>query len=214
MMALVKAGKKFYLYLAAVCVTALLHAMSGCGSSEEPSPDEPMLFDVIDSLLGKEVAVEEAGIRLFVPVDFEPAPDTVMYFFRGQIMAQMADDSLIDPVGCYIDTARQAGVILSLLDGIYLNADTGRFVDRYRRSLHDTFGPEKVREGDYWVDSVFVRNFLITHGGIIRFQLLCEAGAGETLEAVYFASQEYYPSVIKHFESSIGTLKHTVTMTE
>jgi len=189
-----------------VCMLMSACIVGGCGSSEESSSAQPMMFDVVDSLLGKECMIAESGIRFSLPVGFAIAEDSIMDMLRDEIARHMGGDKRIKTIACYIDTANRAGILIANLDGVDVRSDTGDFVDRYRNSLQDIFGESQVREGSYLVNGVYVRNFLVSHGGMIRFQLLCQADSTGAAELVYLASQATYPYLIKRFESSMGTL--------
>ncbi len=180
--------------------------LCGCGPSEKEPEAQSMMFDVVDSLLGEQLILAESGIQFSLPAGFVGAPDSVLQIISKHIKIYAYDTLQVEPFGCYIDTVNRAGIVITTLHGIEIKTEPSGFTEKYYQSLLDIFGSSQVHAGSYEVGGVYVRNFLVTHGGMVRFHMLCQADSGQSAELVYFASGETYPRLIKHFESSMGTV--------
>ena len=196
----------------AVCLTCA--ALSGCDRSPpEAKGAEELSFVVVDSLLGPELIIEEANKALRPPEGFRAAPDSLLTALREQGLAALQDKLTglarstrdFELVSALLDPARQAGLVVSVLRGIA--PDDEEYVEAYEGVLSDVSGSAEVRSGDYVVNDVYVRNFLVSDTSLIRFHLLCFSEGDEALELVYFASRSSYPSLVRAFESSIGTIR-------
>jgi len=180
----------------------------GCGSGQdERASVEHLRFDVVDSLLGPAYEIKTAGKRLNLPLGFAPVPDSVLAALKTQLTSSIGPQGGIEMVGCFLDTLHAAGMLVSVVDGYTLSSDTVGFFGRYRQSLCGAYGGDQVREGEYWVKQIYVKNFLITDSVNVRFQLLCLSAESDAVELIYFAPRDLYPKVIKRFESSIGSLQ-------
>ena len=99
-----------------------------------------------------------------------------------------------------------AGVMAAEIMELTLKSDTTAFFANYRQTIFDVRGQDNVREGEYWVNRVFVKNFLITDSINVHFQLICFTGEANAIELNYFCPRQFYPELVKLFESSIGSL--------
>jgi len=179
----------------------------GCGQRQEDSASADRLqFTVADSLLGPVCEIAGAGKGFRPPRGFERPPDSVLAFVRTRFAARAENQGkrLLD---CFIDTAHGAGVLVSAIDGLSFSSDTLGYFAAYRRLMHVGTSPEPIREGEYWVESVYVKNFLIVDSLNVRFNLLCLSAGGKGAELVYFAPRAEYAKLVRCFESSIGSLR-------
>ncbi len=192
--------------LCALIGVGFLIISTGCGGGDSDSADQ-MGFVVVDSLLGPDFTVPRAGKQLNPPRGFTPASDSVFAILQAKLQTTMGPDAGWSMVGCFLDSVHPAGLVVSVIDTLNLTADTGGYFTRYGNSLRDVSGGYDVREGEYWVRDVFVKNYLVTDSMNVQFHLLCLSESGDALELMYFAPRIIYPRYIKHFESSIGSLK-------
>jgi hypothetical protein len=181
----------------------------GCGSSQDASSARRVTFDIVDSLLGQEYQIVGAGKSFCPPLGFLPVPDTVLAGMRVRLQESLGPRGGVELAQIFFDSAAQAGVMVSIMHGVTLTSDTGAFFARYRQSLHEMYRDDQVKEGEYWVEDVFVKNYLITDTNTVRFQLICCSDKDAAVELTYFAPSNQYPDLIKHFESSIGTIRLT-----
>lgn len=179
----------------------------GCSTREDSGEVGRMSFDVVDSLLGPACDIAGSDIQVNPPIGFEPAADNVWLMLRVRLSQIDGENQGLHLVRCFLDTINSAGLMISVIDRPALSSDTAAFIARYRQSLVDLFGIANVREGDYLVRDIHVKNFLVTDSVLIRFQLLCLSDTGSAVELTYFATRSQYPQLIKHFESSIGSLR-------
>jgi len=195
----------------AVCLTCA--ALSGCDRSPPESDEvEELGFVVVDSLLGPELVIEEANKALRPPEGFRAVPDSLLTALRKRGLAALQNQlaslsrstSDVELRSALLDSAHRAGLVVSVLRGI---ASDEEYAESYEDVLRDASGDAEVRSGDYVVNDVYVRNFLVSDASLIRFHLLCFSEGDESLELVYFASRSSYPSLVRAFESSIGTIR-------
>jgi len=179
---------------------------AGCGGGEAGLPDR-MNFAVVDSLLGPDVGVTRAGLQLNPPRSFFPVPDSMFSLFQARLQVDAGPDAGVEMVGCFLDSARPVGLIVSVIDSLNLAADTGGYFNRYGNSLRETFAEAEVREGEYRVGNVFVKNYLVIDSVYVRFQLLCLSASNPAMGLLYFAPRAVYPEYVRRFESSIGSMR-------
>lgn len=196
----------------AVCLTCA--ALSGCDRTPPQSQGpEELSFVVVDSLLGPELVIEEANKALRPPQGFRTVPDSLLAALREQGLAALQDQLAspfrstcdVELVSAFLDSARRAGLVVSVLRGVAPNDE--EYAEAYEDVLHDVCENADVRSGDYVVNDVYVRNFLVSDASLIRFQLLCFSEGDDALELVYFASRSSYRNLVRAFESSIGTVR-------
>ena len=186
----------------------LLPLVVACDSPDkEEATARQLSFEVTDSLLGPVYEVQSAGKSFRPPVGFVPIPDSLLGILREKFTREVSPEGKIDFVQFFFDQQHSAGLIVSTVRGLNLTADTAAFVSRYRQAILAEYGEDHVTAGDYWVDSVYVKNFLVTDSAQVRFQLLCLSLEGDALELQYVVPRAVYPEVLKSLESSIGSLK-------
>lgn len=178
-----------------------------CSSGNDKATARQLNFDVVDSLLGPVYEVKSAGKSFHPPIGFVPIPDSLFAILREKFTQEVGPEGTVDFIQFFFDQRHSAGLIVSTIRGLSLSGDTATFVENYRQSLVDIYGEDHVTAGDYWVDSIYVKNFLVTDSLHVRFQLLCLSLEGDALELQYVAPRAVYPGMIKLLESSIGTLK-------
>ena len=195
-------------WLAGVVSVFISLLFLSCTSYEDKDKTADQLaFDVVDSLLGPVYDIPSAKISFRPPIGFEPAPDSIFSVLQATLANQIGSASGMKLQLAFLDMKYAAGVLAAEIEGLTLKSDTAAFLDNYRRSILDLNGREGVREGEYWVDRVFVKNFLITDSLNVHFQLICLTGEAGAVELNYFCPRQFYPELIKLFESSIGSLK-------
>ncbi len=186
----------------------LLPLAVACQSSEkEQLTARQLSFDVVDSLLGPVYEVKSARKSFHPPVGFEPVPDSLHAILREKFIQEVSLEGKVDFVQFFFDQRHSAGLIVSTVRDLNLTTDTTAFIGRYRQAILAEYGEDQVTAGDYWVDSIYVKNFLVTDSAQVRFQLLCLTLEGDALELQYVVPRAAYPSVLKSLESSIGSLK-------
>jgi hypothetical protein len=192
----------------------LAAALPGCErSSPESEQPEQLGFAVADSLLGPEVVIEEAGKALRPPRAFRAVSDSLLQTLRTSELAALQDPqtslgasaSNVELVAAFLDSARHAGLVVFVRRGFA--AGDGESAAAYEDALREGHANAEIRSGDYAVNDVYVRNFLVSDASLIKFLLLCFSEGHETMELVYFSSRSHYPELVRAFESSIGTVR-------
>lgn len=197
------------LVLWGVVSAALVVSSCGSGGGSDSDSANQLGFSVVDSLLGPPFTVARAGQQFSPPAGFVQASDSLLTVMRAQLQASLGQETGVELVGCFLDSALPLGLVVSVIDTLNLSADTGSYFHRYGGSLRAVFGENQVREGEYRVHDIFVKNFLVTDSINVRFQLLCLAKSGNAMELTYFAPRLLYPKYVRYFESSIGSLQLT-----
>ena len=159
----------------------LLVILIGCGSSDKQTDTGQMSFNVVDSLLAGRYEMANIGQSFRPPAGFVPASDSMMKLFEAALTEKLGRESNIDLTACFFDSTYSAGVLVAEIDNLTLHSDTTDFFNRYRYSLYEKYGVENIREGEYRVDRVFIKNFLVTDSENVRFQLLGLADSGNVL---------------------------------
>ena len=186
----------------------LLLLVVACGSAnKEGATTRQLSFEVVDSLLGSVYEVESARKSFHPPAGFLPIPDSLFAILREKFTQEVSPEGKIRFVQFFFDQQHSAGLIVSTVRGLNLSTDTAAFVSRYRQAILAEYGEDHVTAGDYWVDSVYVKNFLVTDSAQVRFQLLCLSLEGDALELQYVVPRAVYAEIVKSLESSIGSLK-------
>lgn len=191
-----------------VLIFQLVVLCLGCGSAEdEASSPEHLSFKVVDSLLAPAVEIGKTGKQFNPPLGFKATSDSMLAVLKEQMASQIGMKGGIELVGCFIDPRHSAAVLVSAIDGLALDLDTVMVFTDYRESLDEIYGQSQIREGEYRVSQVYVKNFLITDSINVRFQLLCLSAEGDGAELIYYSPRIHYPQLVRRFESSIGSLK-------
>lgn len=194
------------LILLLCCAAVVCGALAACGGGDSESADT-LNFLVVDSLLGPAFVVPQAGKQINPPRNFAPVSDSILALLWDQLQAGLGPEAGLELVGCFLDPAHPAGLVVSVIDTVNLSIDTGGYFQGYGRSLRDSFRECDMREGEYRVHDIFVKNYLLADSVNIRFHLVCLSETGHALELMYFAPRAIYPQYIKCFESSIGSLR-------
>ncbi len=189
-------------------VLLLLPLVVACYSSDDKGATARQLsFEVVDSLLEPVYEVESAGKSFRPPVGFVPLPDSFFAILQEKFTQIVSPEVKVDFVQFFFDKRHSAGLIVSTIHELNLTGDTVTFVENYRLSLVDTYGEDHITAGDYWVDSIYVKNFLVMDSVHVRFQLICLSTEDDALELQYVVPRAFYSDLVKSLESSIGTLK-------
>ena len=202
-----KTARKGYLVMIILMIVSVVSL--GCGSSQDANSTRNMTFDIVDSLLGQEYRIVGTGKSFCPPLGFITVPDTVLAAMRSRLQKSLGSHGGVELAQIFFDSTAIAGVMVSIMRGLTLTSDTGTFFARYRQSLHEIHQDGQVKEGEYWIGDIFVKNYLITGTNTVRFQLICLSNKDASVELTYFAPSNQYPDLIKHFESSIGTIRLT-----
>ena len=181
-------------------------AAPGCDRSPERSEQaERLSFTITDSLLGAELAVPQANKVLRVPAGFEALSDALLDSLRGLRAEIGGSGTSVELVAALVDPARGGGLTASVIPGVSLGDD--QHIERYESVLREVASESDVRSGAYMVNDVLVRNNLVSDSTQVRFHLLCLSEGDAALELVYFAPRLSYPTMVRAFESSIGTIR-------
>lgn len=173
----------------------------------EQATAERLAFEVVDSLLSPVDTAKAAGICLRPPLGFISVPDSMLGLIQSRLSAAVGGREGVTLARAYIDPRRSSGIMLSTIRGLRLDGDTSAFVNKYRQSLIAAYGQDHVQVGDYRVNTVYVKNYLVMDTLAVRFQLIGFPPAGDAVELLYVAPRIIYPELVKSFESSIGTIK-------
>jgi hypothetical protein len=199
--------------LAAVALASIL--LPGCSrTSPQSQQPEELSFAVSDSLLGPAILIDETDTSLRPPSAFAAVSDSVLQVLRKSGLPsseeQGAEQLRVEPgaelVAAFLDSARRAGLAVF----VRRHASHGEeYAAAYEQGLRSVSEQAEVRSGDYVVNDVYIRNFLVSSPSMIRFHLLCFSERPDATELVYFADRSSYPDLVRAFESSIGTIKQT-----
>jgi hypothetical protein len=198
-------GTVFFVIISQMLFICLL---SGCSQSQNNAGiSQQMKFEVIDSLLGTEYIIPNAGICIRPPVNFSPISDSLLSRLQSKLKEMFGDSEKIELQQFLMDKTNGAGMMISTIQGLSLTSDTAIFMSRFRGAIDETYNKINVKSGDYWIGDIYIKNFLIMDSLNIRFQLLCFPKENTGFELQYFSNRKTYPQLIKSIESSIGSLK-------
>lgn len=195
-------------YSAMLILLAAVVSLSCSCSADDPNMIEHLQFTVVDSLLEPVFPVPGAAMQFCPPAGFSPLPDTLLAQFRAQLYAQTPPDTRrTDIFQVFLHATHRAAVLVSLAEDLSISADPSGFVADYQQSLIETYGPNQVVSGDYLVNDVQVKNYLVSDSAHVRFQLLCLAASPPAMEVQYVVPKESYRRLLRSLESSIGTIE-------
>jgi hypothetical protein len=112
-------------------------------------------------------------------------------------------------VACFLDTLHTAGLMISVIENSAASADTGVFFGRYRQSLLNLFGADKVREEQFLRDSVYRKIFTTPEENLVRVQCLAYTPSGDPLELTYFVEKVHADLLRPRIASSIAGLTYS-----
>ncbi len=188
---------------------ALLLLSWGC--SDEPEQTEetvPRLrFQVVDSLLQPKIELTDLDLYFRPPQGFTSPPDSLGRELREQFAGRRWELGEMALLHLFIHQNKPAGIVISRVGNASLDEDTTRLFAMYRDILRRGEASSTVREGEYRVNDVFVKNFLVTDSLNVRFQLLCLSDHFHGAEFIYYAGRQTYPHLVKGIESSIGSIE-------
>ncbi len=193
---------KLYLIIAILMISLI-----GCSSGEkkeQASTFGQMQFTVVDSLLGDTLHYEESGLMISIPRGFFPLPDSIR--MMAQKSTAFLRNDTTGSIKVYLNQSRGSGLIVSLLTDLDLDSDTSKFLLDYYNALVQTHGEEGITVGDYWIDDVLVKNFLITDSQSVMFDLICLTKNRNAMHVQYLVPKQFYGEMIKTLESSIGSI--------
>jgi len=186
----------------------LLLMFYNCGSNgNDNAKAEKLSFEVNDSLLGPAFEVQAANKLLYPPSGFASIPDSLLQIFIKQQTILAKEFANIELVGMFFDSLYNSGLMVSVFNDLYLGSDTTVIIEKYRNSLEEFYGADQVKTGDFLINDIYVKNFLITDSLYIRFQLLCLSENDQAMELHYFILKKHYQQLLKAIESSMGTIQ-------
>ena len=196
---------------AMICATILSVISLGCDSdSDKSSVVEQLHFTVIDSLLGDAVFVPGTEKQFRPPVGFSMITESRQFDLQDQVASIPGFDGAYRLYSVLFNRDNGAGLAVAVVEGLDLSEQGSAFVKTYEKVLHETYGAKNLHTGEYWVQNVFVKNYMVTDDSSVHLQLLCMSKSGDGLELHYFVGKEYYQAMLRSFESSIGSLKYDV----
>ncbi len=198
--------KTIILYAMVGCVVGL--ALAGCSSEPEPEEAAPTLrFQVVDSLLRPPVELAELDLYFRPPRNFTPPTDSLAQLFKTQLAGREWEYGELVVIHSFVHPELPAGILISRITSASLDGDTARLFAMYRDILRHGQQQTTIREGEFWVNEVFTKNFLITDSLNVRFQLICLSDHFHGAEFIYYASRQTYPRIVRYIESSIGSIE-------
>jgi len=200
-------NRRIKFILSASCLLLLLIFYNCCSDGNNDVKAEKLSFEVNDSLLGPAFEVQAANKLLCPPSGFASIPDSLLQIFIKQQAIQVKEFASIELVGIFFDSLHNSGLMVSVFNDLYLGSDTTAIIEKYRKSLEEFYGADKVKTGDFLINDIYVKNFLITDSLYIRFQLLCLSENDQAMELHYFILNKHYQELLKALESSIGTIQ-------
>jgi len=81
------------------------------------------------------------------------------------------------------------------------------FTEEYNLFLKNQFGNNLIKQGQFLKYNRIVSQYLIQDSARVVFKLLFKNYLGEMIQFDYIIAANFYPSLIKAIESSIGTIK-------
>jgi hypothetical protein len=198
--------KIWTLFFGIALIITLFHA--GCSSSDSPKTRvESLAFEVNDSLLGDTIAIAESGLYVVAPATYHARIDTVPEQFQSLQDHEFPSHDLI---AVYYDPTAIAELQVAVIRDLNLATDTSLFMANYRKMLSDAYGDSAIKTGDFMVNDVLVKNFLMMDSGFVQFKLLCLTYGKPAAEIEYITYKQDYPKLLKSIESSMGTIQ-TIT---
>ncbi len=179
-----------------------------CGSDNDDAEQaEELTFDVVDSLLEAEFTVAGTNKSIRPPKGFEPVADSLHDELQTYFASTMGNEARVNFDRFFYNPEYESGLVVLSIDDLNLESDTGFFFNSYFQMLGESYKRDQIKHGEYWVNGIFVKNFLLVDSMSVRFHLLCLSGEDDALELNYIAPRSYYEDLVKRFESSIGSLK-------
>lgn len=196
---------------AAISIVALILLLASCRDSVPQKAESQFRYEVIDSLLSAEYRIEQAELTMRPPRGYEGAADTIMELLQRRFTQGRGMNGKADLVQCFLDTIHISGLLVTVLDSVGLNSDTGVFLRHYRQTIHNLFGAGNVREWDVSTDGLVRKNFLGADSLNFRYQVLCLSQSTKGVELNYFGPRMHYEALAKSLESSAGTVQISTT---
>ncbi len=194
-----------------MCVTIVFFSSLGCDSdSDKADTVEQLHFTVIDSLLGDAIIVPGTGKQFCPPNGFTMLTESRQFALQDQVASIPGFDGVYRLYSVSFNRDNGAGLAVAVIEGLDLSQQSSAFVTTYEDVLLKTYGAENLHTGEYWVQNVFVKNYVAMDSSSVHLQLLCMSKSGDGLELHYFAGKECYQTMLRSFESSIGSLKHDI----
>lgn len=194
---------------ALLSITVGLCLLDGCARQNEaktPASGKSG-FAVDNALIGPLFNIAGTDKSIQPPVNFSPAPDTVLQMLQRNFEQGKGTAEGVRLVQCFMDTIHLSGLLVTTIEGLNLASDTIQFMNWYRQSLVDHYGAPNIHEGNSRVDDIVVRSFLASDSAGFRYQFLCISPLGNAVELNFFGPRNFYSQLARSFESSVGSIK-------
>jgi hypothetical protein len=183
----------------------------GCSGQKKSKSGQNDPFSINDSLIGSEYKITGTGKSICPPINYAPAPDSVIKMLRASFEKGSGVIPGVTLVQCFLDTSHISGLLVTVIDSLNLGADTAKFMEWYRQSLVNLFGPQNVHESNALIGDISLKSFLAIDSLNFRYQFVCLTQTGNAVELNYFGPRIFYPTLMRSLESSVGSIKSTET---
>jgi|GEM_PF-5189300 len=167
-----------------------------------------MLFTVDPALIGKAYTDSTHGLLFHPPVGWEAVPDSILGIFNRRM--QQRDPAnpqyRFTTLGVFEKTGESRVCFLTKIDNVPPTTTLEEFIVEYLDGQKRKYGQE-IKSAKFTVNNIPAVQLMISSEHAIIFELLFKNNSGQFLQLDYAVSSKVYPEVIKHIESSIGTLK-------
>jgi hypothetical protein len=189
-------------------LTIIILLLIGCDSSStDKNEKQDLAFDVDDTLLELPFELTQANMEIRPPVGFKAVSDSYHQELQSFFLKERGANTNLQFHQFFFDSLHSAGMVVFSVKELNLSSDTMNFFGNYQKVLEGQYGPDRVKSGEYWVNGIFVKNYLVTDSNTVRFQLLCLSSNNDAMEVHYIVPHSEYEQVVKLIESSIGSLK-------
>ncbi len=177
----------------------------GCKSTESAYVDD-VQFEVVDSLLGLPYFAGEPQLSIRPPSNYYAIADSLFGPLEVGLAQTMVSKSEIDLLQCYADSNFSAYMLIMSKEQLRLDSDTAGFFGRYFTSLIASYGGDNVLNNEFFVGTVFVKQFIYTENQTVHLHLFCMQPGNAALEIHYLTPHAKYQNMLRVIESSIGSL--------
>lgn len=183
-------------------VFVILVVLVSCKS--EVKNDDVLKFNVVDSLIEREINMESLGIEFSPPVNFRSDVSN-LNVIQNQFRRLEAFKNLkVEDI--FIDRSHSALMIVSDISGIQDSVING-IVQNADILFADTITKTRVFTDAYSYNGFKVHQVLIQNPQFVNFKLFYLEGADKAFEVDFITPKGTYSNIVKAIESSLGTFK-------
>jgi hypothetical protein len=177
-------------------------------SCKTETKQNTLQFNVDKSLLGETFKIDSLQFAFSVPAGWSKISDNIMVQAKNKISIENTGQKLhYDLIAFYLDSLSGSFCSISAVE---ITQSDSMLKDVYRANLQKKYIKSGIKEGDFVINDVNVKQFLIMTKQKVLFKLLLSLKGGSFLQIDYAIDQKIYPQYINKIESSIGSITSTI----